>query len=151
MSLHAQVAEVREVPAGAAVGYGGAWTASRPSLLAVLPVGYGDGYPWRLGNRAEVLLNGRRAPIRGRICMDQLLVDVTDVPRIAAGRSVATLLGAQGEEEIRVGELAERADTIPYEIFTRMGERLPRICRRAEDEAAAPLPVGGGRESGRIE
>jgi len=123
----ARVVQVKEVPAGRAVSYGGTWVAPRPSRLALVPAGYADGYPWALSNRGEVLIHGRRAPICGRVCMDQFVVDVTDLPPVAAGDRV-TLLGPDGEDAITAGELAERAGTLPYEILTRLAARLPRVC-----------------------
>ena len=125
-SLHARVVQVREVPAGSRVSYGGTWTAPRPSRLALLPVGYADGLPWALANQGAALLHGQRAPIRGRICMDQVVVDVTDLPPIHTGDE-AILIGRQGDEEITVGEIAALAGTIPYEVMTGFAARLPRI------------------------
>jgi len=125
-SLKARIVQVREVPTGSSVSYGGTWTAPRPTRLALVPLGYADGYPWSLSNRGEVLVHGRRVPIRGRVCMDQLLVDVTDLPAVDVGE-VAVLVGRQGTEAITVGELAERAGTISYEILTRLSARLPRL------------------------
>ncbi len=126
MSVAARIVLVREVAAGTRAGYGGTWTAARPSRLAVVPVGYGDGYPWRLSNRAEVLVGGRRAPVAGRVSMDMTIVDVTGVP-VEIGDE-AVLLGRQGEESISAAELAERAGTIPWEVLCRFGLRLPRIA-----------------------
>ncbi|MGV3720750.1 MAG: alanine racemase [Actinomycetota bacterium] len=125
-SLKARIVQLREVPAGASVSYGGTWTASRPTRLALVPLGYGDGYPWSLSNRGEALVHGRRVPIRGRVCMDQLLLDVTDLPEVEVG-DIAVLIGHQGQDAITVGELAERAGAISYEILTRFTARLPRI------------------------
>jgi alanine racemase len=125
-SLKARIVQVREVPAGASVSYGGTWTAHRPTRLALVPLGYGDGYPWSLSNRGEALVHGRRVPIRGRVCMDQLLLDVTDLPAVEVGE-VAVLIGHQGQDAITVGELAGLAGTISYEIVTRFAARLPRI------------------------
>src|SRR5690606_6768308 len=115
-----------ELPAGTAVSYGGTWTAPCPTRLALVPLGYGDGYPWSLSNRGEALVRGRRAPIRGRGCMDQLLLDVTDHPPVAPGDE-AVFIGRQGQEVITVAEVAERAGTISYEVLTRLAARLPRV------------------------
>lgn len=128
LALKARVAQLRDFPAGAAVGYGGTWRAERPSRLALAPVGYGDGYPWNLGNRAAVLIQGQRAPVRGRVSMDQIIVDVTDIPGVRLGEEVV-LIGRQSEEEITVRELAELSDTCTYELLTRLNERLPRVYR----------------------
>lgn len=125
-SLKGRVVQVREVPAGVAVSYGGTWTAPRPSRLAIVPLGYGDGYPWALSNRGEALLRGRRVPVRGRVCMDQVVLDVTDLESVQPGE-IAVFIGRQGEEVITASELAERAGTISYEILTRLAARLPRV------------------------
>jgi len=137
MSLHAPVCQVRDVPVGRAAGYGSRWVAGRPSRLAVVPVGYGDGYPWRLTNNAEVLLRGRRVPVAGAVSMDLTLLDVTDLEAdtgrpVSVGEGV-TLLGRQGDEVITAVELAEHAGTIPWEVTCALGLRLPRrFVRRGE-------------------
>ena len=120
-----QVTQVRELEAGATIGYGRTYTAPAPMKAAVLPVGYADGYKHALSNRAEVLIAGRRCPVRGSVCMDQIIADVTELPEAAAG-DTATLIGADGNERITVEELAKRADTIPYDILTGIGPRVPR-------------------------
>lgn len=124
MSLHAPVCQLREVPEGRAAGYGSRWVARRPSRLAVVPVGYGDGYPWRLTNNAEALLRGRRMPVAGAVSMDLTLLDVTG-HEVAVGDDVV-LLGRQGGEAITAVELADQAGTIPWEITCGLGLRLPR-------------------------
>ncbi len=124
MSVRAGVAALRDVDAGARVGYGGTWRAERPSRLAVIPLGYGDGYPWRLSNRSSVLIGGRRAPLAGRVSMDMLLVDVTG-QEVALGDPVV-LLGSQGDDAIDAWELARVAGTIPWETLCLFGLRLPR-------------------------
>lgn len=125
-ALKARVTQVREIPEGRSVSYGGTWTATRPTRLALVPLGYADGYPWSLANRGEALLRGRRVPIRGRICMDQMLLDVTDLDPVAAGEEVV-FVGNQGEERITAEDLARQAGTIGYEILTRWAARLPRV------------------------
>lgn len=124
------IAHLKDVPAGAAVSYGGRWVAPRPSRIATLPVGYADGYDRRLSGRpgmgqAEVLVRGRRAPVAGTVCMDMTMVDVTDVPGVAPGDEVV-LLGEQGGERVDADELARRAGTISYEILCGIGRRVPR-------------------------
>ncbi|MBI5069594.1 MAG: alanine racemase [Deltaproteobacteria bacterium] len=124
------VVHLKEVPAGTRISYGGHWTAARPSRIATLPVGYADGYDRRLSGRpgygrAEVLVRGRRAPVVGTVCMDLVMVDVTDVPGVAPGDEVV-LLGAQGSERIGADELARRAGTISYEILCGISRRVPR-------------------------
>ena len=109
---------------GDTVGYGRTFTAQRDTLVMTLPIGYGDGYPRILGNRAPVLVRGRRAPLIGRVCMDMVMADVTDVPGVGLADEVV-LLGAQGEERITPDELADLAGTIPYEIMLGFSERVP--------------------------
>ncbi len=124
MRVEASVVSLRDVPAGVAAGYGGTWTANRASRLALIPIGYGDGYPWRLSERGEVLIRGRRARLAGRVSMDMLLADVTGSD-VEIGDPVV-LLGDQGNERIDAWELAERAATIPWETLCMFGRRLPR-------------------------
>jgi len=111
---------------GDSVGYGRAFVAARPTLVATLPVGYGDGMPWIAANRGWVLVRGRRAPIIGRISMDQTTVDVSDVPSVALGDAVV-LIGDQGEERITAEEWATWTGTISYEVTTRLLPRATRI------------------------
>ncbi len=125
-ALRGRVVQVREIPAGRSVSYGATWTAERRTRLALVPLGYGDGYPWALGNLGEAILRGQRVPIRGRVCMDQLLLDVTDLPPVEPGE-VATFIGCQGDECISVENIADLAGTIPYEVLTRFAARLPRV------------------------
>ncbi len=113
------------IEAGDTVGYGRTFRAERRTRVMTLPVGYGDGYPRILSNKADVLVCGKRAPIIGRVCMDQLMIDVTDIPE-AGLRSEAVLMGAQGDECITPDELARLAGTIPYEIMLGFGARVTR-------------------------
>ncbi len=118
---------VRSVGAGRTVNYGRTFTTPCPMRLATLAVGYADGYQRHLSNRgADVLIRGRRCAVLGRVTMDQLVVDVTTLPEVAAGEEVV-LLGAQGTEEILAAELAEKAGSIPWEIFTGIGRRVERV------------------------
>lgn len=126
MSWKCLVAQVRDVPPGSFVGYGRTWRATRPSRIAVLPVGYYEGYPRALSGRSHVLFRGRRAEVVGRICMNMTMVDVTDIPGVEAGE-VAVLFGASGEERIRAEDLANWAGTIHYEIISRIHPSLPRL------------------------
>jgi alanine racemase len=121
-----RVVHVKEIPAGASVSYGHRWTAARRSCIATLPVGYADGYPHRLGNRARVLVRGQPAPVVGSVCMDLILADVTGIPSVAVGDEVV-LLGRQGQHEVSAYDLAAWADTIPYEIVCGIGPRVPRV------------------------
>jgi alanine racemase len=124
LSVHARVVMTRQVPTGGRVGYSGRWTALRPSRVGILQLGYADGYPWKLSNRAEALVEGRRVPVVGAVSMDMIAVDLTDT---AAGLGAeVVLLGRQGGEQITAWEIAERAETIPYEILTRFGLRMAR-------------------------
>jgi alanine racemase len=135
MTVEASVVSLRDVATGTAVGYGGTWTTARDSRLALVPVGYADGYPWRLSNRGEVLIRGRRAPVAGRVSMDMLVADVTDVP--AAVGDAVVLLGEQDGERIDAWELATAAGTIPWETLCLFGRRLPR---RYAGRATSPAP-----------
>lgn len=120
---------VRDVPAGDSVGYGREFIAGRSSKIAVLPIGYGDGvFRCAMHGGAEVIVNGRRCPIVARICMDQLCLDVTDVPGVKRG-DVATFIGRDGEEFISCEEFAAKCGTLTNEVLSRMGKRLPRVWR----------------------
>jgi alanine racemase len=128
LSLHAQPVRVADLPAGHGVSYGPTWTAARPSRIATLPLGYGDGFSRVFSNRAEALVRGRRVPLVGNVAMDATMVDVTDVP----GPPVTlddtfTLIGAQGDERITVGDLARLRTTNQWEVVTTMARRLPRV------------------------
>jgi alanine racemase len=120
------VGQLQEVERDASVGYGRTWTATRPSQLAVIPVGYADGYSRSLGNRSRVLIHGRSAPVVGRVCMNILMADVTDIPEVSIGDEVV-LIGRQGEDEVTVEELASQSETINYEFLARIS---PSISRR---------------------
>lgn len=126
LALRGRITQVREFPAGQRVSYGGVFTTERPTLLGVLPIGYADGYRRALSNRGEALVRGRRAPIRGRVCMDQTVLDLTDVPGARVG-DVATLIGADGAERITAWDLGETIPTIVDEVLVGLGERLPRV------------------------
>jgi alanine racemase len=122
-----RIAQIKELPAGHTVGYGRTWKAPLDSRIAVLPVGYSDGYPRALSNRAYVLIRGQRAPVRGRICMNLCMVDVTHIPGAEAGDE-AVLLGRQDQEEITAELLAELLGTIPYEVVVLPGETWQRVA-----------------------
>jgi len=129
MSLRARVARLLEVDRGATVGYGRTWAATRPSRIALVMCGYADGYRRDLGNRAHVIVRGRRAPVVGRVAMDMCMVDVTAVPGVQVG-DVATLVGRDGEERVDADELATLADTISWEILAGVAARVPRLYFR---------------------
>lgn len=124
MSVRARIVQVREVPAGTPVSYGGRTVTRRRSRIAVVPVGYADGYAWRLTGKAEALVRGRRVPVAGSVTMDMTLLDVTDAGAELGDEVV--LLGRQGQEEIPATELAAHAGTISWEILCHLGLRLPR-------------------------
>jgi len=126
LSFKTQVMQVRTVQRGCSIGYGNSFTASRDSRIATLSVGYADGLMRGLSNRGHVLIRGQRLPIVGKISMDLTLVDATDAAQVEVGDE-AVLIGKQGDLEIRVEELAGLAQTIPYEILTRIGARVPRV------------------------
>lgn len=125
LSLHSEVSAIREIGAGEPVSYGWRWTAPRATRIATVPIGYADGLPRRLGAAGgEVLIAGRRCAIAGTVTMDQILVDVGDLP-VEVGAPVV-LLGSQGSETVDANEWAERVDTIAYEIVCGIGPRVPR-------------------------
>ena len=126
LSWKTAVVGVRTVPAGAVVGYNGTFVATEPMRLALIAVGYADGLDRRLGNRFSLLVRGERAPLVGRISMDQAVLDVTDIPGVEAGDEVV-ILGSQGDETITAFNHAEASGTIPWEVFTRIGARVRRI------------------------
>lgn len=129
MSLVSHISYVKDLPAGQAVSYGGTFVADRPLRLATIPAGYADGYPRMLSNKADVLIRGQRAPVVGRICMDQFMVDVTGIPEAEAGDEVV-LLGRQGEAVITAEELGELSGRFNYELTCDINKRVPRIYRR---------------------
>lgn len=129
MRIETKVLVVRDLPPGVSVSYGQSWTTPRPSRIATLPVGYADGYPRALSGKAEVLIHGHRAPLRGRVCMDLCMVDVTDVPVPVSPGDEVVLMGEQGEDAITAWDLADWAQTIPYEILAGFSERVPRVLQ----------------------
>jgi alanine racemase len=126
MTWKTRIAQVKQVPEGGYVGYGCTWRATRATTIAVLPVGYYEGYDRELSGLAHVLVRGKRAPIRGRVCMNMCMVDVTDVPAACLEDEVV-LLGRQGDERVTAEQLAAWRGTIAYEIVSRIHPSLPRI------------------------
>ena len=126
LSFIAQVAYLKEVPEGTGISYGRTFVALKPLKVATLPLGYADGYSRLLSNRGEVLIRGRRAKVIGRVCMDMVMVDVTDIPGVEVGDE-AVIYGRQGEEAISVDEVAEGLGTISYELLSLISKRVPRI------------------------
>lgn len=125
LSWKSMIAQIKEVKRGEYVGYGTSYRATSDIKLAVVPIGYYDGYDRALGNRGYCLVNGVRAPIRGRICMDMFMIEVTDIPEVRLENEVV-LIGQAGDEIIRAEDLAEWAGTINYEIVARIGAHLQR-------------------------
>lgn len=126
LSLISNIIFLKDVPKGVAVSYGSTYVTDRPCKIATIPVGYGDGYPRSLSSKGRVLIRGQYAPIIGRICMDQFMVDVTDIEGVSDGDE-AVLIGRQGDNQITVEEIAEIDGTINYEIVCQLGKRIPRV------------------------
>jgi alanine racemase len=125
LSWRARVISVRTIPKGQSVSYGARFRAARPTRVATLSVGYADGYPIGLTNRAPIALHGKLVPQIGRVCMDMLMVDATDLPEVQVG-DVATLIGQDGAASVRVETLARLLETTPHELTTRLGKRVAR-------------------------
>lgn len=129
MELKSHVVYVKDIAPGTQISYGGTFTAEGPMKIATIPVGYGDGYPRSLSNKGYVLIRGKKAYIKGRVCMDQFMVDVTGMDVDVLDE--VTLLGRDGSEEITVDELGTLSGRFPYEFVCDIGKRVPRICRGA--------------------
>lgn len=127
LSWKSQVVSVRSIAPGDVVGYNGTFVATEPMRLALVAAGYADGLDRKLGNRFSLIVRGQLAPLAGRISMDQSVIDVTDIPDVVAGDEVV-LLGRQGDEALTAFDHARAARTIPWEIFTRIGARVPRVA-----------------------
>ena len=132
LRLISHVSFVKDVEPGTAISYGGTFVADRPMRVATIPVGYGDGYPRSLSNKGDVLIHGKRARILGRVCMDQFMADVTDIPETAFMDRVV-LVGRDGDEEITVDELAALSGRFNYEFVCCLGKRIPRIYKKSEE------------------
>ena len=128
MTLKTRIHFLKSVSSGARISYGGTFMAKRESRIATLPIGYADGYSRHLSNHGEVLIHGKRAPVVGRVCMDFIMVDVTDIPRASVGDEVI-LIGQQGGEQITPEEIAEKINSISYEVLCSIGKRVPRIYK----------------------
>jgi len=126
LSWYTRVLQVKTVTAGTSIGYGSTYTARKTTKIAIIPVGYWDGYDRKFSNNGEVLVRGRRCQIRGRVCMNLTMIDVTNVPAAKPGDKV-TLIGTDGRQTISVDSLAKRIGTINYEIVTRINPLLPRL------------------------
>jgi alanine racemase len=121
-----RIAALRDIAPGEPVSYNATFRAARPTRIALLPVGYADGYNRLLSNRGQVLIHGKRAPIAGRVTMDQTMIDVTDLPEAAVGDEVA-LIGEQGSDRLTADDLAAHTGTIAYEVLCAIGQRVPRV------------------------
>ena len=128
--LQTTIVQLRTIPRGGTVSYNGTFVATRPTRIAVLPIGYADGYSRQLSYRGSVLIQGRRAPIVGLVCMDMIMVDVTDLAPVQVGE-IVTLIGQQGQESIWADEVADWIGTIPYEVLCGIGSRVPRLYESA--------------------
>ncbi len=129
MELKAVISMVKSVKAGSKISYGRTFTAPRDMRIATVPIGYADGYHRSLSNRGKMLVNGKYAKIVGRICMDQLLLDVTEIPEAQEGME-ATIVGQDGDKTITMEEIARLSDTVHYEIMCIIGKRVPRVYTR---------------------
>lgn len=125
MSIHSHVTFVKDVEKGDEISYGGTFVAGEHMRVATIPVGYGDGYPRNLSNKGYVLINGKKAPILGRVCMDQFMVDVSEIPEVKTG-TLVTLIGRDADEYISVEEISELSGSFNYEFVCDIGKRVPR-------------------------
>lgn len=126
MELKSHVIHVKELEAGRQISYGGTYTVSKKQRIATIPVGYGDGYPRSLSNKGYVLIHGKKAPVCGRVCMDQFMVDVTEIPEVKVG-DLVTLLGTDGTETITMEQLGTDSGRFNYEFACDLGKRIPRV------------------------
>lgn len=127
LSLKSHVVYVKEVEPGCAVSYGSTWVAEEKRIIATIPIGYGDGYPRSLSNKGYVLIKGCKAPIVGRVCMDQMMVDVTDIPEEIRVGDRVTLIGQDGDLTITAEEIGDLSGRFNYELVCDLGNRIPRI------------------------
>ena len=135
MTLKTRIVFIKELPPGKTVSYGRTFTTAQRTLVATIPIGYADGYNRLLSNRASALVRGKRVPVIGRVCMDQTMLDVTDVPGVSPGDEVV-LYGKHGNECIRIEEIAALLGTISYEVVCAVGKRVPRVyMRKASSQA----------------
>jgi alanine racemase len=126
MRVVTRVLFVKDLPRGASVSYGRRFVTARPSRIATLPLGYADGLPRAVSGRAQVLVNGRRCPVVGTVCMDLCMVDVTELGEPVESGDEVVIVGAAGAERIAAAEVAAWAGTIPYEVLCGFSERVPR-------------------------
>lgn len=134
MELKSHITYVKDVPAGAAISYGGTYVADKKRRVATIPVGYADGYPRQLSNKGWVLIHGKKAPILGRVCMDQFMADVTEIDNVKKGDEV-TLLGRDGDEFISIEEMGDLCGRFSYEFACDISSRVPRVYIKDGKEA----------------
>jgi alanine racemase len=150
MTFKTRIVQLRDIPPGRFISYGRTYQTSGWARIAVLAVGYGHGYPWALGNRGEVLIRGRRAPVVGRVTMDLTMADVSNIPEASLEDEVV-LWGEQGGARIDLGEVAERAQTIPYDLLCSMGKRVVRLYHHDGEPMKALTLIGEREETEVIE
>ncbi|HLX13025.1 MAG TPA: alanine racemase [Bacteroidota bacterium] len=147
LSFKSRVIYLKHVPAGTYISYGRKYVTPAPTVIATVPVGYGDGYSRSLTNRAHVLIGGKRRPVVGAVCMDLLMVDVGPESAVKVGDEVV-LIGSQGTETVSAWEIASLMNTIPYEVFTGISVRVPRVMvhgRQSQSESIAAAENTGSR------
>lgn len=125
LTLKSKIVLLKKVPSGTPISYGRTFVTRRKSTIATIPVGYADGYNRKLSNCGKVIINGKRAPVAGRVCMDTIMVDVTDIPDVTY-KSDVVLIGKKGKEKITADDIAGKTGTIPYEVLTSIGQRVKR-------------------------
>ena len=128
LSLKSRIIQIKKVPANTPVSYGRTYITRRKSVIATVPAGYADGYNRKLSNCGEALVSGRRAPVAGRVCMDTVMLDVTEIPGVKENAEVV-LIGSQGKEKITAREIADKIGTIPYEVLTSISQRVKRVYK----------------------
>ena len=132
LSLHSHIVYCKKVQPGTPISYGGTYVTDKERRVATIPVGYGDGYPRALSNIGHVLICGKKAPVLGRICMDQFMIDVTEIPEAEEG-SMVTLIGEDGNEIITMEQLGDLSGRFNYELSCDLGKRIPRVYYRGKE------------------
>ncbi|MBU4128536.1 alanine racemase [bacterium] len=133
MSLKSKVIYLKRVKKGATISYGKTYVTNKNTTIAILPIGYEDGYNRLLSNKGEVIIRGKRVRIAGRVCMDQTIIDVGEVPDVKVGDE-AVLIGKQGGERVSVEEIAEKVNTVPHEVVCRIAGRVPRVYLKSSNQ-----------------